>query len=244
MGTSKGYEAPSTPQWGDVKGDITREAKEGRPNSERSQNIIRKYIQASGGANSISNGRGVIGGKSAVNVVRNIGRFASLIDQMGFREAYKFLELGNLEGKNVFEVTNKLIDFFSESSSTIDDVDSRNALTTLLWEYTEGITDDTEVIEDVFDKKFTTSDLKNLFSKFFSYYLYEQFCRVFYERLVTRVGEEQADSFLSGIKEFLVSRVDSFQLEKDIAQVDWTGTEGQKVASEILEETLYIFGGE
>lgn len=246
MGTSKTYKAPSTPQWADLKGDVTRFSKEGRPNSDISHNIIKKYISSNGGASNISKGNGMVSGRSAVNIARNIGHFVSLVDQYGIRETFKLLDLGSLEGKDIFQVTNKLVDYFSDSSSTIDDVDARNALTSLLddiiYESVEGKED--EELTNIFDKNFTNEDLKAHFAKFFSYYLYEQFCRVFYERLVTRVGEDKASSFLSGIKDYLISQVNLVQIDKDLTDVEWGGQEGQNFASEILEETLYVFGGE
>lgn len=247
MGTSKDYEAPSTPQWGELKSDITREAKEGRPTSDNAQNIISKYIKSNGGARSIGNGQGIVGGKSAVSVARNIANFSSLINQYGVRETFRLLNLGGLQGKDIFEITNTLIDYFSDSSSTIDDVDARNALTTLLdelFEDNEENIGDSEAIEDIFQRKFNIEDVNNHFSKFFAYYLYEQFCRVFYERLVTRVGEDQASSFLDGIKDYLISQVDSLHYDKDLTSIDWGGQEGQIVTAQMLEQTLYIFGGE
>ena len=46
---------------------------------------------------------------------------------------------------------------------------------------------------------------------YFGAYLFEQFCRVFFERLVQKKGEPKALAFLSDIKEFikatLVNRV-------------------------------------
>lgn len=244
MGTSKGYEAPTTPQWGNFKGDITRQARDGRPSNNKAQDIIQDYIRTNGGSQNISRGQGDLGGRSALNVSRNLGHFISSVNQLGFREAFKQLHLGNLEGKNVFEVTNELIDYLGGPSNTIDDVDARNALSRLIGEMTEDVTEDIDDINDIFDQTFNRDDVQNILSKFFAYYLYEQFCRVFYERLVTKVGENQAESFLSGINDYLVSRMEFLQMDMDLTNVDWTGFEGKQLVSKILEQTFYIFGGD
>lgn len=247
MGTSKDYEAPTKPQWSNLKSAVTREAKKGRPTSDKAQIIMNKYIASNGNPKNISDGNGIIGGEAAVKTAHNIANFSSLISQYGVYETFKILNLGSLQGKDIFEITNKLIDCFGESSSTLDDIDARNALTSFLDEvFTSNLEDenDEQEIADILQKKFSVEEINDHFSMFFAYYLYEQFCRVFYERLVTRTGEEKASSFLNGIKEYLISQVESLKYDKNLLDVDWAGQEGKVITSEMLEHALYVFGGE
>ncbi|MBG9810092.1 hypothetical protein ABD68_00165 [Bacillus endophyticus] len=65
MGTSTDYNAPTTPQWGELKSEITRLARDGRPNHDRAKEIIGKYIRSNGGSKNISQGNGMISKNSA-----------------------------------------------------------------------------------------------------------------------------------------------------------------------------------
>ena len=79
---------------------------------------------------------------------------------------------------------------------------------------------------------------------FFAFFFFEQFCRVFYERLVAKVGDLAAAGFLDQILDFLRSRLREDQPTRDVRTVDWRGPAGQALAQELLEETLVVFGGD
>ena len=84
--------------------------------------------------------------------------------------------------------------------------------------------------------------LENLLERFFGYYIFEQFSRVFYERLVQRVGAQQAISFLGQIREFIQSSLAGRAMERDLSSIDWGGAEGSTIVSEICSQTLEVFG--
>jgi hypothetical protein len=85
--------------------------------------------------------------------------------------------------------------------------------------------------------------LESLLNHFFGYYLYEQFCRVFYERLARNVGSSNADSYLSNIFDTIKSALEYMTHDRDLSQIDWTGTDGQSIIDQILQDTFEIFGG-
>ncbi len=69
------------------------------------------------------------------------------------------------------------------------------------------------------------------------------FCRVFFERLVQRVGDEQAHSFLDDIGDYINSTLANRTTDRDISQIDWAGEGGKAITTEIMESTLSVFGG-
>lgn len=241
MGTSKGYDAPTTPQWGDLKGKVSRLAKEGRPGSDNSKELVGKFIRANGGTQGVARNGGM-GAKSAQAIAKNLGSFLSLVNRLGIDEVLKQTGLEHLKGKTTSDIVLSLIDYFGEDASTIDQVDARNALSQLMdemFEKVEGIDEITQVLEGCSNP----DSLTEMLEKFFGYYVYQQFCRSFYERLASKVGNAQADAFLNDILDYIKSEITVFALDKDITQVDWSGQEGESICVQVLEKTLDVFGG-
>jgi len=89
----------------------------------------------------------------------------------------------------------------------------------------------------------TGENLDRLLSRFFAYYVYEQFCRVFYARLVERHGEAQAEDFLRDIQDYIMSCIERIARMANVLQIDWNGQEGHAVIARIHEDTLDVFGG-
>lgn len=241
MGTSKGYEAPTSPQWGDLKTQVTHAARDGRPSGDLAGDIVRNYIHVSNGrgthtrSNSLSN-------KSASTVARNIASFFSLIGQYGLRETLRRTGLEFLQGKSSDEILLTLLDYLGGSSSTINDVDARNALSSILDDLFDQA-EDYEEIEMQLQEQASNNMLEAILHKFFGQYIFEQFCRTFYERLVARVGEEKAEAFLEGICDYINSRVDDISTHQELGQIDWNGEQGLSITNEILEDTFEIYGG-
>ena len=103
-------------------------------------------------------------------------------------------------GKPVSEVLLGLLDRLGGNSSTIDEADARQALSDLQEELFAEATDAEKIEAVLLD---AAQNLENLLERFFGYYIFEQFSRVSFERLVQRVGDLKATSFLnshSGIR--------------------------------------------
>jgi hypothetical protein len=85
--------------------------------------------------------------------------------------------------------------------------------------------------------------LELILEDFFGLYLFEVFCRVFFERLVERIGETRAQGFLREIEDFIASTLRNRTVRLDIRRVDWAGAEGRRLTSDIMEAVLTVFGG-
>ena len=76
--------------------------------------------------------------------------------------------------------------------------------------------------------------------RFYGHYIYERFCRDFYERVVQRVGREKTQRKIASIRRTIFA-----SLEAKVAiggpDIDWRGREGQQLAEHILEQTFDIF---
>jgi hypothetical protein len=244
MGTSTGYNAPTTPEWQAVKTEVSREAPNGRPAPEVAARIVSDYIRASGGPRAISKGKGPLGQtKAAQSVAARIAGFLGSVSEHGLPEALRRSGWALLVGRPVTEILAGLLDALGGPAHSLDDVDARNALSRLQDDLLgDAVTADQ--VEQILKANAEDSALTLLITRFYMHYLYEQFCRVFYERLVMRVGDTTADSFLAGIQDFLESALHEQVQQHGIEAIDWTEGMGQSFADELLERTLRVFGGE
>jgi hypothetical protein len=243
MGTSASYSAP--PSWGELKAQVTRAASTGSASQDSALKILGSHIRHNGGARAIARGEsrcgGIVGsGRAARTVAGRLGNFIADVGTYGFNEALRRVGLVNFIGRPVQEVLNALLDNLGGPASTIDDVDARTALSKLQDKMLENAADAADV-ERILTAQAT--QLESVLQDFFGFYLFEQFCRVFFERLVQRVGETRAHSFLSDIEDFVRSTLANRTVGLELAGVDWAGPEGQAIISNIMETTLTVFGG-
>jgi hypothetical protein len=241
MGTSKSYSAP--PSWSGLKGEVTRAAGAGVPTPAKTGQLLRNFISNNGGARAMSRGtRGgtVASGRAARAVAGRLGSFISDIGRVGFEDALRKAGWADLAGRPAQEILSSLLDRLGGRSNTIDDVDARMALSKIQDEYFAAATT-TEELEQMLINQVDRVDA--LLQDFFGYYLYEVFCRVFFERLVQRVGETQAFSFLKEIGDFIRSTLANRAARQDLSRIDWSSREGQAMISDIMETTLDVFGG-
>jgi hypothetical protein len=239
MGTSARYDAP--PAWGPLKSAVTRTG--GTPLSALSvQNLISNHIGANGGSSAIaSGGGGVLGsGRTPQQVANRLGRFLGQVGSVGVREALERSGLGSYVGREANDVILALIGLCGVEDGSIDSVDARNAMSRLLDEMLANAQTPTEV-EEILTQKSDLTSIKNLMVKFFGYYLYEQFCRVFFEQLVQKHGDDRAASFLVQIRDYIGSSLLDHTIGQDVSRIDWDGPEADQMADRILRETLDVF---
>ncbi len=99
-----------------------------------------------------------------------------------------------------------------------------------------------EQVAEIMEEKLQPEALGSFLFRFFGYYLFQQFCRVFYSRLLTRRGEERSTQFFNSIRDFIISVLKLKTFGKDITKINWAGREGDSILDEVLQHTLEVFG--
>jgi len=239
MGTSTSYSAPGS--WGPLKRDVTTAAKKGGASSPTAGRIVGRFIEYNGGAARMSSGQdpgGTLGGSAGRAVAQRLGGFVDAVGRIGLAEALKREGLADLVGRSVQEILAVLLDRLGGSASTIDDVDARTALARLQ----EEVLGEAETPDDI-ERILQTQglELDALLRDFFGLYLFEQFCRVFFEQLVQRFGESKALSFLEDIKEFIKATLVNRVGRRTIERISWAGQEGERLCADIMRTTLEVF---
>lgn len=243
MGTSTGYKAPTTPQWQAIKRLVSRTASARSLSHDDAARVVAGFIEANGGASSMARGGSALGsGRSAQRVAASVAAFLEQVERAGLAAALERIGLAALVGRPVGEVLDALVDVLGGPGETLEDVDARNALSRLREQLLAEATTADEV-EAILAEVAEGAGLTGILMDFFTYFLYEQFCRVFYERLVAKVGDAEAAGYLDSILDYLRSAIHERHQTRDLRGVDWAGTEGQAVMDELLEQTVFVFGG-
>jgi len=239
VGTSTSYDAP--PSWAPLKSQVTRFAGAGALSSAQAGEVVREFVTHSGGAAAASHGGGTFGrARAAQTAGRAIAGFVGLASRVGFDEALRRNGLGALVGRPVTDIILALVDHCGGPGSSIDEVDARNATSRLLHEMLDDAAD-AGAVDAILKEVGEADGLVALLERFFGYCLYEQFCRVFFERLVKKHGDDRARSFLSDIFHFIRSTLSNRLVDMDVKGVDWFGDEGRRISDDIMEQTLRVY---
>lgn len=240
MGTSTGYGMPTGGEWTPLKTGVTKFAKSGESESLTPNALLGKYLKAIGGVNDIYQGGRGGGGGTVQKAGRNLSSFLSRVGSVGLNDALREIGLSNLIGRSAVEVSAGLLDSLMGSASTLDEAAARAALADI----NEDLLQDAQTYEDVervLSESLDKDGLAKILARFFGYYIYERFCRDFYERLIKAVGSLQANNLLKSIKGCIESSLKAKTVNRDLTKIDWKGTEGQRLTEQILLETIEIF---
>jgi len=249
MGTSNGYGMPTGGDWTPLKIAATSFVKDIGQGSVTPKNLLGNYLQANGGAQAMAQGRGGISGRgsgwyqigsSAKKTGTKFGGFLSGVAAKGLDATLKDAGLVHLIGKPATEVCAGLLEAFTSAANTLDDHATRTALSNIL---TDLFNPDAsyEDIEQLLNQAIDDKGLMTVMGNFFGYYLYELFCRDFYEVWQKKVGAEQTRRSLHQVKKCIFADVESKLVKKDIHSFDWSGPEGASLVEQVMQDTLEIF---
>ncbi len=258
---------PTGGDWTPLKNEATKFAKDEGQGNVSPNKLLNDYLKANGGAKSIANGGGVTttnykssggsggsskgsgggggkgggkGGGAARSVGRNLGGFLSSVAAGGLNQALREAGLSDLIDKSAEEVSAGLLDALAGPSSTLDEHAARLALAAL----NDELLKDAETYEDVaqaFSATLNEQGLMWVLGSFFCHYLYERFCRDFYETWVKKVGSSHAARSLKSIKDYIENSLKAKLTGRDVTRINWKGREGLKLTQQVMQETLEIF---
>lgn len=238
MGTSADFSAP--PNWGGMKGDVTRSGHQPLTPA-KCQSLLRDYVSQIGGARSVASGSGSLGsGSTARNAARSLGGFISSVGRDGLDSTLRANGLQDLVGGTVTEILLGILSLCGGTDGEIDSVDARNALSDTMDELCKDTTTPEE-LEAILQGQASAEALGTLLVAYFSNYLYQQFCRVFFAQLEKKHGFDVAASYLASIKDFIHSSVKNETVGQDLSKVNWFGPEGERVTQTIMRNTLAVF---
>lgn len=256
MGTSSGYQMPKGGPWTPLKGDATQFATGGDASGVTPRKLVRNYILASGGVSgllcgprqssgggyttSVGRARARSGVGAAMRAASGIGGFLSSVNSVGLQAALRDYGLGDLVGKTAAEIGEGLLDALVGPASSIDDAAARNALAALNEELLDQAVTSVDV-ERVLTLVVDERGLESIIMRFFGLYIFERFCRDFYERWVKSAGAEAAGRAIRSIRSYIDSLLEIKLTGRDLLRVAWHGEEGQQIVRQVLTDTCAVY---
>lgn len=267
MGTSRSYSPPTGGGWPPLKRQVNQfgggeggepgpDEPDGPalPNQLIPQQLLGTYLRvrsrgggggggggAGGGGGTGAGGAGTHGlGRAAARVGGNLGGFAARVAEVGLAGALEDLGLRDMVGRPASDVTTALVDRLAGPGSTMDASVARVALNKLRQELL-GSARTFEDVERLLLGTLEQIQIAGLIVQFYGHYLYELFCRDFYEQLIKKVGREQTRRSIDSIRRTIFSSLRAKIAGRDPGSVNWRGAEGRQLAERILTETVAIF---
>ncbi|MBZ9634615.1 hypothetical protein [Clostridium sp. FP1] len=215
MGTSKGYQPPTTPEWSRAKGSLTRYLNSNGDSGNRRKAVL-DYAAAHMQTSSFQ-GMASAGAK--------IAQLYHLIASIGAEKAFEELGLDHLIGKSSDEVFNGIIDYFSDGSGEIEDGIVKSTISQLLIDLK---------IDDLKDLQNYSFDY--FFMKFVITYIEVDFKTMYYEKIMSDRTPDQAKALIDNINSFIAYSISDQYETKELANINWRSVEGQAIIESKCKE--------
>lgn len=201
----------------------------------------------SGGGGSGGGGGGSRGGTqslggsgSARTVARSLGSFLSSVETKGFADALADCGLTRIDGMTPDQIAMALAELLGGPASLIDQTALREALLTMVQQWTQGIK---TVAEMAAAMAAIAKDIGAVLRAFFGHYIFEVFRTVSYGNLLERHGCERAEGMVQQIRDFIDAKLTVATSSHDFKSVEWNGPSGAAIIDGIVKDTTEIFGG-
>jgi hypothetical protein len=244
MGTSKSYSASikGQPQWGNLSGAVTSNCDGGRITTSNLGNILSRYVSVIGGSGGAGRGNSKIAGRAGIRTARNISRFLGGFSSSGGNVDFALEQLGltGLRGLPLNDVIDRLLEYCTGPSSTLDDVAAKAASQKIL----EELVSDAGTIEEWQEQLKETLEketLEDIIERYFGYYILEHLSVMFYEKLIVEKGKTDCDNLFRQIKDYLFEKIKNMNKTNPLNNINWAGADADRLIRNIQEDVLKVF---
>ena len=243
MGTSAGYMPPSGGDWNSLK----RQMGMLLDNPEKRNIVLSRFVTAIGGAEgfSFSNKPQAGGGgghsfrsSSARQTSQHVLSFFSDVHNFGLEKTIQERGL-DFKDKNLEEIKDLLIDYFSEPSSDTDSDASSRAIASVLDELFDDI-DTEEELENSFSEIISTEKSEFILCGFYERYIFELFAKVFFEDRTLHDNQEDASDILEIAQDTIKAKIATFKCSYNLKDIDFKEQDGADFVQGILKDILEI----
>ncbi|GHU75797.1 hypothetical protein FACS189461_2580 [Spirochaetia bacterium] len=241
MGTSKSYGGlKGNPNWPKLSRTMTSACKAGPISKPHLNRIISNIPGIIGGSEYGGKGKSQIIGQSGIRTAQKLGSVLNEIKSKGFSSTVSGLGFRIDSNTTPSSVTNFLLEHCAGVASSLDDTAAKEAERKLLDEI-GGEAKTFLDLEQNFKEVLDSYGIDELIIKFYAYYLNEHLSIGFYEKLVKDKGRENAGNLYSQLKDFLIEKLKNISIEKDLTKIDWSGSEGETLVTDIFQQTIGAF---
>lgn len=245
MGTSKSFsdiKHSMVPNWGNLSSSLTSNCDSSTLSAHKLESIMGNFVSTLGSASVGGRGGSRVGGRSSVKTAKKIGGLFSKFISSGnnIRETLASIGLSDIDNKTVGDIINHLIEYCSESATSIDDIAAKEA-TRLLLEELIGKAESIDEVENLLQSTFNLSSLEDIIIKYFAYYINELLSKWFYENLIKKKSESDCNILFTQIKNYILEKVADLNRNNPLQNVDWSSKEADRFIKNIQQDALTIF---
>jgi hypothetical protein len=241
MGTSKGYEPPKGANWHSLKIQLGKLIN----SPDKKDIVVSKFITAIGGATGFSSSNS--GGSSssssfksssARNTIQSFGSFLSDINTNGLKDAIKSRSI-DLNDVTVETIKDAMVDYFVKPTVDADSACASKAISTVIDKLFDNLPNGCD-LEDYLSSIVTSDLATDLICSFYENYIYELFCRTFFEYRTENISQDESIDILDIVKLTIEAKVSNCQYSVDLRDVDFNSDEGSTLVQGILKDILEI----
>lgn len=220
MGTSKGYIAPTKPEWTSAKRAVSSFLR--NRDSESKANAVKKYAEAMNSATPATY-------SSFASAAGNVLGFASGVSHNGVDNTLHFWGRDDLIGKDPEFIMNELLDQFTNNQSTLEDSLAADALSQTF----ENL--DINTVED-----FGGIDLDVMLKELVTEFVNISFDLRFEEKIGKGRTPAEKTSILSEMHNYMADTIQASLSKKELQHIDFSNISAAKIVQETLGEALSL----
>lgn len=220
MGTSKGYIAPTTPHWSQVKRAVTSYINSG--DGESRAKAASKYASAMH--------HDIATSEQFTKAAGSILSFAQAVSRGGINNALHEFNRNDLIGKSSDEIYNELIQDFTNYGNTTEDYLSAEAIRAAL----KGLN-----ITDLGDLKDVAPDV--LLKEMLIEYIKFSFAFRYEEKIRMKRNPEETERLLEKMDKYISNELHNNLKLEDIKTMDFGHLQASEVVKRSLEDAYQVF---
>ena len=220
MGTSKGYIAPTTPQWSQAKRAVTSYIKNG--NMESRAKAVSKFASAMH--------HDLASSEQFTKAAGSILSFAQAVSHAGINNALHEFNRNDLIGKSSDEIYNELVQEFTNYGNTTEDYLSAEAIRAALKELN---------ITDLEDLKVVAPDV--LLKEMLIEYIKFSFAFRYEEKIRMKRNPEETERLLEEMGKYISDELHNNLKLEDIKTIDFEHMQASEIVKRSLEDAYQVF---
>lgn len=220
MGTSKGYIAPTKPEWTSAKRAVSSYLR--NRDSDSKSNAVKKYAEAMTSSGMVSN-------NSFASAAGNVLGFASGVSHNGVDKTLHYFGRDDLIGKDPEYIMNELLDQFTNNQATLEDSLAADALSQTF----ENL--DINTVED-----FDSVNLDILLRQLVTEFININFDLRFEEKIGKGRTPAEKTCILGEMHNYIADTLHDCLSQKELQHIDFSNISASKIVQETLEEALSV----
>lgn len=220
MGTSKGYIAPTKPEWTSAKRAVSSFLR--NRDSDSKANAVKKYAEA-------MSSDGMISSNSFTSAAGKVLGFASGINQNGVDNTLHHLGRDDLIGKDPEYIMNELLDEFTNNQATLEDSVAAEALSQAFEDL------DINNVED-----FGNINLDILLKQLITEFININFDLRFEEKIGKGRTPAEKTSILGEMHNYIADTLHDSLSKKELQHINLSNIGASKIVKDTLEEALSV----